>query len=318
MSDPQSIVVRAYAKINLALSVAAAEPAEVGGRPHPLAGYHRLASWMAMIDLHDRVEGVARPAGMPSEYRVVWDAEAPKPTPIDWPATSDLSARAHRALESLVGRELPVKVLVSKRVPVGAGMGGGSSDAAATMRGVCKAHGLKLDDAALRSVAKGLGSDVPFFLGPSPAAVIEGFGEVVTPTLPVGGRLIAVVPPVACPTPSVYKAFDRLGVAKSEPESERVRALASSGVLDPMQLFNDLQGAAMEVAPSLAGVVRALEEASGSRVMLTGSGSAMLVFAGDNPAMTLTRIERARSGGDARLAGCVAVMCRLLGEGENA
>lgn len=316
MSEPQSIVVRAYAKINLALSVAMPEPAERNGGINPFAGYHPLASWMAMIDLHDRIEVTARAEGEPSEYLVGWDPEAPRPTPVDWPIASDLSARAHRALESVVGRALPVKVVVSKRIPVGSGMGGGSSDAAATLRAVRAVHGLGLDDATLRAVARGLGSDVPFFLSARPAAVIEGLGEVVTPVSPVGGHVIAVIPPVGCPTAAVYKAFDRLGATRSEPERERVRALASAGALDPMQLFNDLQAAAIEVEPSLSGVVRALEEATGSRVMMTGSGSAVLVFPGDNPASTMTRIERAKSGGDARLAGCVAMVCRLLGDGE--
>ena len=170
------VVRSAPAKVNLALSVGDAEPAERDGARNPRAGWHPIASWMVCVDLMDRVR--VTPGSEGSTHRIAWAEDAPRPTPIDWPVEKDLAVRAHRALERRVGRTLPCAVAVEKRIPVGGGLGGGSSDAAAALLALREAFDLPLSDAELAAVGAGLGSDVAFFVdaehGPG---VVTGFGE---------------------------------------------------------------------------------------------------------------------------------------------
>src|SRR5215831_1553762 len=122
---------RAYAKVNLCLSVGA--PVTEG----PKAGFHPIASWMQAIDLYDEVTIRRLPAGAKeSEYTVRWADDAPCQTPIDWPLEKDLGVRAHRALEAPTGPGFAVSIDIAKRIPVGGGLGGGSSDAAAVLLGM--------------------------------------------------------------------------------------------------------------------------------------------------------------------------------------
>lgn len=266
---------RAHAKINLALAV---------GPPAPPRNYHPIASWFACVTLHDEVTIERARDGAPSSWRVEWAADAPRPTPIDWPVEKDLAARAHRALEAAAGRELPVRAVVRKRVPVGAGMGGGSADCAAAMMAVDALFGLGLGAARLRELSAPLGSDVAFFIDdergperPPRPALVTGFGERVE-RLPrtAGAHAALLFPPFGCPTGAVYAAFDRAGPG---PLRERdVRALAATGRADAPELFNDLEPAACAAEPRLADALARLRPAAaalGARVHVTGSGSAM-------------------------------------------
>ncbi len=132
----------------------------------------------------------------------------------------DLVLRAQRALEEAVGRPLPARFKLWKRVPAGAGLGGGSSDAAAALRGLARLHQLHSD---LTSVAVGLGADVPFFLRGG-AALAQGRGERLRP-LPVQRQCYAVVwPGFEVSTGSVYAAWDRVG---GEGPNQLLRAAAA-------------------------------------------------------------------------------------------
>ena len=132
----------ARAKINLALGVG----------PPDHTGMHPIATWMHALGpgLADTV--TAEPAAE-TTLRVAWAPDAPRPTPIDWPPQRDLAARAHRLLEDLAGRPLPARLEVAKRIPVGAGLGGGSSDAGAMLLALDEAFGLGLGPARLRDLA---------------------------------------------------------------------------------------------------------------------------------------------------------------------
>ncbi len=299
MAQSRRVTRSAHAKINLALAV---------GPPRPSDGLHPICSWFAPIDLCDEVTVEVLPDGTPSRCEIGWASDAPSASVIDWPIEKDLAARAHRAVESLAGRALPAIVTVRKRIPVGGGLGGGSSDAAATMLALRDAFGLTLDPVRAAEAALRLGSDVPFFLREAMTpALVEGVGELVLGAPSCAGLSVALVfPPFGTPTGAVYRAFDAL--AASEFRAERVRrmALGGRGVRSD-ELFNDLAIPAERAEPRLAELRRAAERVLGAPLHITGSGSTMFALFSDH--------EAARAGAaalGAGLPGCRALAARLL------
>lgn len=209
----------ASAKLTLSLSI-------VGVRDD---GYHLVDAEMVSLDLADTLEiedghGVAIEGGGEID-------------PDDNLIT--------RAL-ALVGRS--ARVTVAKRIPPGAGLGGGSADAAAILRwaGYTEIQG-----------AAQLGADVPFCLVGGRARV-QGIGELVKPLEYVSRTLTLLIPPFGCSTPAVYQRWDEMGGPKG-----------SNG--------NDLEPAALEVEPRLDEYRRTLEQATGRVARLAGSGSTWFV-----------------------------------------
>jgi len=264
-----AITALAPAKLNLALAVG----------PPDGRGMHPICSWMVTISLCDRLVITRLPEDRLSRYAIGWHAKALRPREIDWPTTSDLAVRAHLAIEQHVGRPLPVQLQLEKRIPVGGGLGGGSSDAAATLRVVNELFELGLDDDALGGIAAGLGSDVPFFVNGG-SAIVSGFGERID-TLDQTGPLHAVVvfPDAACPTGEVYNVFDGLADAPSF-RADKVLALATQPAR-PDGIFNDLAAAAIEVVPALAEPLRRLAELAERPAHVAGSGSSLFVLCDD-------------------------------------
>jgi 4-diphosphocytidyl-2-C-methyl-D-erythritol kinase len=181
------------------------------------------------------------------------------------PDDSNLVLRAWRLLEEAVGHPLPAALHLEKHIPHGAGLGGGSSDAAAALRLGNQLFGLDLpDDLLLRQAAR-LGSDVPLFLLGGTVLGL-GRGERVFPLRPIPLEPILLVHPgLHVGTPSVYRALQSVGYPFPE-------ALASlpTGAIPPWR--NDLTGAALWVCPPLAEVRDALRD-SGGEPLLCGSGS---------------------------------------------
>ncbi|MBC7835388.1 MAG: hypothetical protein H7Y88_09860 [Phycisphaerales bacterium] len=287
----ETLTLRAHAKINLALWVGAADPKSTP------PGMHPICSWMVPIELTDTLMLRQLKKGEPSRYVLEWGADAPRPSPIDWPIEKDLTARAHRLLEERAGRALPVELRLAKRTPVGGGLGGGSSDGAACLMGVNRLFELGLNGDELRRLSARLGSDVAFFIedeakeggaGPARGAVVSGFGDVVE-RLGAGPReaVVLVLPPFGCPTGAVYRAFDARPDAGDR--SGRVRELARSaagvergdvpGEIPFEGLFNDLAGPACDVEPRLGEVLRRLW-AVGVGAHVTGSGSTVFAPVG--------------------------------------
>ncbi len=156
----------APAKINLFLHVLARRP----------DGYHEIQSAFVPLDLCDVVDLTAR-----DDDRIVRDGD------LTGPVDDDLAVRAARALQAAARadpgaapRRLGASVRVEKHIPVGAGLGGGSSDAATTLIGLNRLWDLNLPRATLQALARTLGADVPFFLGQG-TAFVEGTGERCTP-----------------------------------------------------------------------------------------------------------------------------------------
>lgn len=178
-------------------------------------------------------------------------AERAEATSLQGGYEDDLVLRAHAAVERLVGRRLPTRYRLVKRIPAGAGLGGGSSDAAAALRLVDALHGLALDPGRdLAPLAAALGADVPFFLHGG-AAAATGRGEVLRPAPPATGWYALAWPGLVLGTSAVYAAWDEVGG-----EGE-----------------NHLERAAGRVDRRLARAAAALRErCEGWR--MTGSGSA--------------------------------------------
>lgn len=254
----------APAKINLTLRV-------LGTRPD---GFHELESLVVRINLVDTVAVAPRPDG-----QLELDCNSPA-VPCD---ASNLVLRAATALNAAAGTGHGAAIKLTKRIPPGAGLGGGSSDAATTLRLLDELWGLRLPRERLAEIGAALGSDVPLFLH-GPQCVIRGRGERVEELPPPTPLWLALVlPEFQCATPAVYAAYDELEARPVRPSVEQVlRAWNSAAELMDV-LFNDLEEAAFRVAPELGDLARGIAEFSGAPARLTGSGAALFRLFDDAP-----------------------------------
>lgn len=281
MGQSPSITLNCPAKINLALSV---------GVPNP-DGLHPLASWMIAVGFADSLALEKIDTGF-SQFDIVpanqsSDTTAPA-VHIDWPIENDLAFRAHALLQKQIDKPLPIKLALRKRIPTGGGLGGGSSNAAATLVGLNRLFSLGLGDADLIRLGQQLGSDVSFLIGAilgRPSALVTGLGEQLEPLpdhRPI--HLLLIFPTgLACPTGQVYAAFDQLNRSQppTGPDVDRVRQVASLALQSNLPAdapFNDLQQPAFAVQPRLEKIHKQLEEQLHRPVHVTGSGSTLFVI----------------------------------------
>ncbi|MGH0028405.1 MAG: 4-(cytidine 5'-diphospho)-2-C-methyl-D-erythritol kinase [Myxococcota bacterium] len=250
MSTP--LALETPAKVNLGLRV----------RARRADGYHEIESLFVPIDLCDRVElRVAK--GRPAEV-VLRLHDATPDVPAD---DRNLAARAARRFLTAGALRAAVAIDLTKRIPSGAGLGGGSSDAGAVLRLLDRAFPGALTGDALARLARALGADVPFFLDPRPARV-RGVGERIEPAAGVASRVLLLVKPEArLATAEVYRARDALGPAP-EPSPD-----------DP--LHNDLEAAAVRLCPQVRRLRQGLLEAGARAVALSGSGPTLYGVFGD-------------------------------------
>lgn len=266
------------AKLNLALAVGAVDPA---------SGRHPIASWMTRINFADELTIRRLSDGDPSRFDIAF--VEPESSDVDWPIEKDLAYRAHRLLEEESGRDLPIALTLGKRIPAGAGLAGGSSNAAGVLLSVSRMFGLGLSGDRLVELGYRLGADVAFCVWAEQhgsAALVSGMGERLE-ALPIRSPLsiTIVLPGVGCSTGEVYAAFDhrratfaRRGDAQAAPSPERVRALAS-GPVRSEALFNDLADAAGDVEPVVRELRRDLARELKTPVHVTGSGSTLFALA---------------------------------------
>jgi 4-diphosphocytidyl-2-C-methyl-D-erythritol kinase len=279
MSDPAGrlgpVVRLAPAKLNLTLAV-------VGRRSD---GYHALHSVMVPLALADRLSLAVLPSGDDTLRSEGFD-------PGD--AADNLVLRAvslaREAVRSQRRAAPPLACRLEKRVPVAAGLAGGSSDAAAGLDGALEAWGAELDAEVRYGIAIRLGSDVPFFLDGA-AALVEGRGERVTPLHGVREHdgehhspgVLLVTPAVPAHTAAVFEAWsggamNEPGVARRTSEhfaSEFGSGLTTRALIERAGVLasaNDLWPAAAAVVPGLASLRRALTRLLGRPIGLSGSG----------------------------------------------
>jgi 4-diphosphocytidyl-2-C-methyl-D-erythritol kinase len=258
----------APAKINLFLHV-------IGRRAD---GYHLLQSAFVLIDWCDTLHFERRDDGLLSRH----DLAAKLPD-------DDLSLRAARLLQQRSATAWGVDITIDKQVPWGAGLGGGSSDAATTLIALNRLWGLGWTRAQLMSLGLELGADVPFFVG-GHNAWVEGIGERLTPIAIPFMKLAVVKPAESLPTPEIFRspllvrdtapAILAGFVADQFAQEVTVNMVkAHSNELSLDEVFagwgrNDLQHAAESLCPSVAQAAQLLESRFGNSRM-TGSGSAV-------------------------------------------
>jgi len=252
-----SVKLRTPAKINLTLAV-------LGKRPD---GFHEIESVVMPVGLYDHL---ALSDGPEAGIHLSCDNPALPTGP------ENLVYRAAERLAERHGRHRGVQIELTKRIPAGAGLGGGSSDAAATLVGLDRLWRLGLARSELTELAADLGSDVPLFLHPGPA-IIGGRGERVEPVeLDWPGWIVLVIPPFGMSTAEVYRGW-QAGEAPPQSASEVVQAVRDGQPLDGL-LYNMLEPPAFAVEPQLGALHAELLALGAPAARLTGSGAALFAL----------------------------------------
>lgn len=259
MPPPRSVFVPAYAKINWTLDV-------LGKRDD---GFHELKSVMQTIALHDTLRMALDTSDTSGTVR--FSCDVPELRTAD-----NLAVRAVDALRRHVGRELPaVRVELSKHIPTQAGLGGGSSDAAAVLVALNTLCKLELDIPALQRLGAELGSDVPFFIRGG-TAIIAGRGEHVTP-LPDGEQvwLVVVKPAIGMATPTVFRTLRPEDFGQGEWSDAVAGAIRAEAALPFERLHNDLEPGVLRTTLAVAEAREVLYKAGAQYVLMSGSGASL-------------------------------------------
>jgi 4-diphosphocytidyl-2-C-methyl-D-erythritol kinase len=244
------MIVHAHAKINLTLEV-------LGRRAD---GYHEIRSVMRALTLHDTLHIEPWPA-------IEVECDLPG---LDGPA--NLAFRAARILREATGYGGGARIVIAKAIPAAAGLGGGSSDAAATLAGLNRLWGTGLRREDLAALAATLGSDVAFFLYGG-TALAGGRGEQIRPLADQADCPVLLVrPPLAVSTAAVYAATGPQDYADGA-ASERFAALPPDTPPRDWPLVNSLQAITCRLHPEVAAVLAAIDSWGALRALMCGSGA---------------------------------------------
>ncbi|WP_228151655.1 4-(cytidine 5'-diphospho)-2-C-methyl-D-erythritol kinase [Pseudazoarcus pumilus] len=213
-------------------------------------GYHLLQSLFRLIDLADSLDFEVRAGGGVRRVNSVPGLAS----------EDDLVVRAARLLQAETGCRLGADITLDKRLPLGAGLGGGSSDAATTLIALNRLWGTGVARERLAAIGLNLGADVPFFIHGSDA-LVEGIGEVLTPVSLPTAHFVVLWPGVCVPTGAIFAAPDL--TRNSEPI--RIADFASRATR------NDLQAVACRLYPEVAAAIEWLGQHAPAR--MTGSGA---------------------------------------------
>ncbi len=256
--QPGVLTVRAFAKINLSLEV-------LNKRPD---GFHNLRTIFQTISLHD-VIGIAV---SPGEQAVTLESDLEIPG-------ENLIVRAARAVLAETGVSASVHFRLEKRIPMGGGLGGGSTDAAAVLLALPGLLGCAVPLPRLMEIATALGSDIPFFLVGGTAAGLGRGTELYPMPDAAGGFGLLVLPDVHVSTPDAFRSLNR---GEAPPPGPQVSLTEQAGLAlaagDPSwagACVNDFESAVFARHPLLADLRSQLESAGASPARMTGSGAAL-------------------------------------------
>ena len=241
MSSSTTVAWSAPAKLNLMLHI-------VGRRED---GYHELQTVFQLIDLCDRIEITVRRDGAISRPR----------GPAGVSESEDLVVRAARALQQVSGTRLGAEISVMKRIPMGGGMGGGSSDAATTLVALNQMWGLRHSCEEIMNFGRALGADVPVFVA-GHSSWAEGIGDRLTPvSLGADSWYLVIFPGVSVPTAAVFQAAE---LTRNSPPTTMRGFLETGG-------RNDCEAVVRAGFPAVAEALDWLARHGSAR--LTGTGS---------------------------------------------
>lgn len=267
ISSPKSITITAPAKVNLVLEILGIDS----------AGYHLLSTVFQALSLYDELTFTSAPA---TALELINNVSTGLKIETDH---NNLVIKAKLALEAYCQRELPCHIRLIKNIPAGGGLGGGSADAAAALKGLNSLYDLHLSEKELLSIAAELGADVSFgIMGGT--ALGSGRGEKLSPLPAIlpDHKVILLIPSRGLSTPQVYAHWDEMTPAKRSEAAGKAQRLTELAQLSRSQnsellalLSNDLQPAAFELYPELAEIRRAMLQAGCLQAMLCGSGSTM-------------------------------------------
>jgi 4-diphosphocytidyl-2-C-methyl-D-erythritol kinase len=310
----QTVTVRAPAKINLLLYVLERQS----------TGYHRIISLMQMVNLHDRLILTRRPVR--DGIRIV---TRNRNLPL---GEDNLIVRAARAFMKQYGVETGLRIELDKKIPIGAGLGGGSSDAAATLQGLSRLCRVALSRPELAALGQTLGSDLPFFFG-GPTAWVSGIGNEIDP-IRAGGKRWAVLvnPGFEVSTAWVYSELDRhrsgtpvsrkttFKKLKLTLEGDRHKISSRTSKAFPLMkrsfsLHNDLEVITIRRYPVIETIKGRLRSLGAQGVLMSGSGPTVFgLFTDGSSAYSAATVLRreGKTGGMNRNGAWIIRVARLL------
>lgn len=317
-----SCTVEAFAKLNLHLAL----------RGRRADGYHLLEMLNVPVTLRDTVSLMLGAPDFADSVLVICDPELKISQDVErelQQPEKNLAVRGARAMLELLGERRSVKLEIQKRIPLGAGMGGGSADAASAMRAVEIALGRRGERDEVYAAALRLGADVPFFLDPRPA-VVSGVGDIIA-RASVGGleelEFILVLPSFGVPTVEVYREVRERHSGVWQAHSALNVTARGDGVvvnLSASNLRNDLEPFACALRPLLGEILAKLrgvaddlrrEDPSGlTWAGMTGSGS--VLYLALSRAQTHRALPRIQSAAAALNCGVKIVQARLQPTGS--
>ncbi len=255
------MIAKAYAKINIALKV-------LGKKPD---GYHELDMVMVPVELHDSIEIVIAP---PSCETVVTSDDHDLMT-----SEYNLCAVAVNKMRDFYKFEENFRIHIHKRIPMSAGLGGGSSDAAAVIRGIITLLKLKVTESDIIGVSRAIGSDVPFFYRQIPARV-QGTGEILTPIkVQIPYYVLIVKPHEGLSTTDVFAKYDQMDNQSLKEIPPVIEALAhgdDEAVAET--IFNQLEATSTSMCHAIAAIKRALKQDGLPIVLMSGSGTSVFAL----------------------------------------
>lgn len=259
MAPAMMVRILSPAKINLFLRI-------TGRRAD---GYHNLLSLMCRVGLFDEIR--LRLTAAPIRL-MCSDPCLPRDE-------SNLAVRAAAVFFEALGRREGVEIALEKRIPVSAGLGGGSSNAASVLMGLNHASGRPFSRRRLKQLARRLGADVPFFICETPA-LASGIGDILEPypNLPMF-HIILICPPFAVSTAEVYR---KLNLRLTNCSKQLTRARFKKEGFDPKRhLCNDLETVTQALHPEIIGVKRQLLGRGALGALMTGSGGGVFGLFGN-------------------------------------
>ncbi len=287
---------RSAAKINLSLDLLSRRA----------DGYHELSSVVHTVGWVDEIE-----LQLTRDERInVSCADA------DLCGESNLCARAMRAWNVATGDVFGARITLHKNIPTGAGLGGGSGNAAAILKALQRASAIQISDGALEKIGAQLGADVPLFVRGG-ALLMQGIGEQITPLAPLAGWVLLVKPLVSLATPPVYRAWDASELTSENRTPALLQAWQSSDVAAVAgALGNDFARVVDELTPAPARCVELLKQSGALGAQMSGSGSACFgLFADENAAREAHEQLKIKLAKDVLTQGAMTRVAPLVARG---